>query len=110
MTEWVNMWNNYINFSDRTNVRGYWMAWLVNFIIGMFFTFLVEENPSLYVAVVIYSWVAILPCLALSIRRLRDAGKPWQSIFFSLVPIVGWVILIYYYTRPSIPDDGVPVA
>lgn len=30
MQEYLDMWRNYINFTDRTTVRGCWMAVLVN--------------------------------------------------------------------------------
>ena len=109
MTEWANMWRNYVNFSDRTNCRGYWKAWLVNFITMWIFIFLVETTPSLYLFQWLYGVAAILPTLGLCVRRLRDMGKAWQNIFLMLVPIAGPIILIYYFTRPSVPDDGIPV-
>ena len=43
------------------------------------------------------------------VRRLRDAGKAWFFIFCYLIPIIGAVFVIYLLSRPSVPDNGIPV-
>ncbi len=43
-------------------------------------------------------WV-ILP---LTIRRLRDMGKDWKWIFLHLLPFIGFVIILFWTTRPSL--------
>jgi uncharacterized membrane protein YhaH (DUF805 family) len=44
----------------------------------------------------------IVPHLPLTVRRLRDAGKPWGWIFIGLVPIIGAIWLIYLLVQPSV--------
>jgi uncharacterized membrane protein YhaH (DUF805 family) len=44
---------------------------------------------------------AILPSLALTIRRLRDAGKHWAWVFIGVLPIIGTVWLIWLMVQPS---------
>ena len=108
MNEYLNMWKNYVNFSDRTTVRGYWMAFLFNFIasliVGIISSLLGTELLSS-----LYSLAVLLPGLGLCVRRLRDAGKAWGWIFISLIPLVGTIILIVLLCKPSVPDDGIPV-
>jgi len=114
MTEFKNMWRNYVNFSDRTTVRGYWMAFLVNlivsFIIGFIFGIISAASGSTGILFVsyIYALAVFIPGLAMMVRRLRDAGKHWACIFLSLIPLVGIIILIIFLVKPSIPDNGVP--
>ena len=108
MNEYLNMWKNYVNFSDRTTVRGYWMAILFH-IIASFIVGLVSGLLGTELIASLYSLATLLPGLAIMIRRLRDAGKAWGWIFISLVPIVGWIIQIVMLCKPSVPDDGVPV-
>ncbi len=38
----------------------------------------------------------LVPALAVTVRRLRDAGYPWPWIFISYVPFIGgiWLIII----------------
>jgi len=108
MNEYLNMWKNYVNFTDRTTVRGYWMAFLFNFIasliVGIISSLLGTELLSS-----LYSLAVLLPGLGLCVRRLRDAGKAWGWIFISLIPLVGTIILIVLLCKPSVPDDGIPV-
>ena len=106
MTEYLNMWKNYANFSDRTTVRGYWMAFLFNFIISFVVGLI---GARVMVVQVIYSLALLVPSLALSVRRLRDAGSRWTYMFITLIPLAGIVLFIIKLCKPSVADDGVPV-
>ncbi|MCL2365173.1 MAG: DUF805 domain-containing protein [Defluviitaleaceae bacterium] len=110
MQEFVSFWKNYINFSDRTTVRGYWIAFLFTFIItavlGLLTLVLITQLMFLY-----YIWTLAIavPSIAMAIRRLRDAGKEWPWIFVIFIPCVGWILYIITMCKPSIPNDGTPV-
>lgn len=102
--EYINMVKNYANFKDRTTVRGYWMAFLVNVIISAILSIIgIEWLAGLY------SLALLVPGLGICVRRLRDAGYRWTWIFISLIPLVGWILLILKLVKPSVPDDGIPV-
>ncbi|MBE7017312.1 MAG: DUF805 domain-containing protein [Ruminococcaceae bacterium] len=101
---YLNMWKNYVNFSDRTTVRGYWMAVLVNIIAS---TILGIIGIKLLIS--LYSLATFIPGIAMCVRRLRDSGRKWGWIFISLVPLVGWIILIVMLCKASMPEDDVPV-
>ena len=106
--EYIAMWKNYVNFSDRTNLRGYWMAVLWNVLAGAVIAGIgaaLKTDALSY----LYSVAALVPGLAITIRRLRDTGKDWKYIFMGLIPIAGWIIMVVYMTKPSVPDDGTPV-
>ena len=109
MTEFVNMWKNYVNFSDRTTIRGYWMAFLFNFIAAMILGVLVVIVPQLAIISYLYALAVFLPGLAMAIRRLRDAGKAWTNIFWVFLPLAGVIIYIVLLCKPSVAEDGVPV-
>lgn len=44
---------------------------------------------------------ALLPNLAVAVRRLRDSGYSWYTMFWGLVPVAGVVILIILWTQPT---------
>lgn len=102
MQEYLAMWKNYANFSGTTNVRGYWMAYLFNFLAGVVLGIIVGIVPALAFLSSIYSLAALVPGLAITVRRLRDAGKAWTWIFISLVPLAGVIILIVMLCKPSV--------
>ena len=39
---YINIWKNFAKFDGRTGVRGFWMAFVVNMIIGLLFGFLTQ--------------------------------------------------------------------
>lgn len=47
MQEYQAMWRNYLNFYDRTSVRGYWMAVLFNFVATLALTLIGKIIPFL---------------------------------------------------------------
>ena len=101
---YLNMWKNFANFNDRTTRRGYWMAVLVNIIVTAALGIIGIELLS-----GLYSLATLIPGIAICVRRLRDSGRAWGWIFISLVPLVGWIILVIMLCKISQPDDGVPV-
>ena len=130
MTEFINLWRNYANFSARTTRKGYWMAILFYAIISIVIAIIAQligpELPNLTYTYVNGAWVrtegtgigllyalwllaSIVPILAVTVRRLRDIGKRWTWIFLELIPLVGATILIVWFCRPSIEDNGTPV-
>ena len=103
MKEYLDMWKNYANFSGRTSVRGYWMAVLFNIIFSTVASFIPIVSY-------IYPIAILVPSLAITVRRLRDAGKSWTAIFLSLIPLVGSIILLVKLCRPSAPVDAEPAS
>lgn len=46
----------------------------------------------------------ILPNIAVSVRRLHDTNRRGWWVLISLVPVIGALVLIYFYIQPS--DEG----
>jgi len=113
-----NFFKNYAEFTGRSTRSDYWWVWLGNFILSIpfwiiyFYTvFLsivmdsIDDSVSestfmvLGLVVIIYAifYLAILvPTLALSVRRLRDAGFHWAFIFLRFAPMGGIALLILH--------------
>lgn len=47
------------------------------------------------------SLAILLPALAVSARRLHDIGRSAWWLLLCLVPLVGALVLLWFYTRPS---------
>lgn len=124
-------WHNYTNFSGVSSRSDYWFACLMNFIIyliaiiilgiylsisglhgsynefssanGVNFSFEISGIfiPVMLWIIFIFSLAIILPSLAISIRRLRDAGFHWAFIFLDLIPTIGSIILLILHCLPS---------
>ena len=48
-----------------------------------------------------YSVALCLPGIAVTVRRLRDAGYNWPYIFVAFIPFVGGIILIVLLCKPT---------
>ena len=113
-----NFFKGYAEFTGRSTRPDYWWVWLGNFILSIPFwviyiytVFLsavmdsVSDSAS-EAAFMIFGLVAIIyaifylailvPTLALSVRRLRDAGFHWAFIFLRFVPMGGIALLILF--------------
>ena len=113
-----NFFKNYAEFTGRSTRPDFWWVWLGNLILSIPFWIIyfyivylstVMDSVSdlaseatfmvLGLVVIIYAifYLAILvPTLALSVRRLRDAGFHWAFIFLRFAPMGGIALLILF--------------
>lgn len=102
-----NFFKGYVDFAGRSTRSDYWWIWLGNMIIYIPFFFSYGNaisNPqdegaliALGGTAIIYMVIGLallLPGLALTVRRLRDAGFHWALIFIIFVPLGSFVLLV----------------
>ena len=110
-------WKGYVDFTGRSTPSDYWFAFSAHVLI--FFAYLLLDGVferilsttgsravftiSLYLLLIFFAYgvAAILPGLALTVRRLRDAGYNWPYIFIPLIPFVGIFIFIFLLCQPT---------
>lgn len=119
-------WKGYVDFEGRSTRSDYWFVYLVNvlitfayFLLQAVFGGLVAVTESSFLAVIslillliffAYGVAAVLPGIALTVRRLRDAGYNWPYIFIPLIPFVGIFIFIFLLCQPTkveVPSNNV---
>ncbi|EJG88067.1 MULTISPECIES: DUF805 domain-containing protein [Streptococcus] len=113
-----NFFKNYAEFTGRSTRPDFWWVWLGNLILSIPFWIIyfyivylstvmdsVSDSASEAIFMVfglvaiIYAvfYLAILvPTLAISVRRLRDAGFHWAFIFLRFAPMGGLALLILF--------------
>ena len=62
-----------------------------------------DSIPLLVIGIVI-AVIFIIPNISVSVRRLHDVGKSGYYYFLNLIPLIGTLILLYYYVQDSYPD------
>jgi uncharacterized membrane protein YhaH (DUF805 family) len=60
----------------------------------------------------LFSLLTLLPSFAVGARRLHDIGRSgwWQLLW--LIPLAGWIVLIYWAAQPGVDSEntyGAPV-
>ena len=109
-----NFFKGYVDFAGRSTRSDYWWIWLGNMIIYIPFFFAYgnaisnPRNESALIALggtaIIYMVIGLallLPGLALTVRRLRDAGFHWALIFVAFIPMVGGIALMVLLAMPT---------
>ncbi len=50
---------------------------------------------------VLFSLAIVVPSIAVGVRRLHDIGRSGWWILFGLIPIVGWLVVLYWLVQPT---------
>ncbi len=94
--------SNYVNFSGRAIRSEYWY-WILFIILGDIVTSIIDWAIGTQVTTSLFGLATLLPNIAVAIRRLHDLDRTGWWILLSLIPIVGWIILlIWYCTRGTV--------
>lgn len=92
--EYVLMWKNWNDFDGKAGIREFWMAFLIHFIVGAVLGAIGGAIPILAVLGSIYGLVALIPFIAVMIRRFHDAGHSGWNVLWWFLLFIGWVIAI----------------
>ena len=49
----------------------------------------------------LFSLAVLLPNIAVGARRLHDTDRSGWLQLIALIPLIGWIVLIYWYAQPS---------
>lgn len=98
------VFENYANFSGRLSVPGYWWYFLANFLIVVALQILAQASSAFFFLALVYGLAVFIPGLAAAVRRLHDTGTTGWLMLISLIPFIGFVVLIVFLARAG--DDG----
>jgi uncharacterized membrane protein YhaH (DUF805 family) len=98
--------SQYSDFEGRATRAEFW--WYVLFyalVVAIFelfnFVELADDVTLGQILVSIFAIVTLLPSLSIIVRRLRDSGDSWGNVFWLLIPFAGFIILCFFWTRPT---------
>ncbi len=96
----------YTDFEGRSSRAEYWWVFLFQFLvviaayIGMGLAFVIGL-PALsiifMIAMVLYFLAALVPGIAVIVRRLHDTDRSGWWYFIGLVPLIGGIILLIFF-------------
>ncbi|HEX7834769.1 MAG TPA: DUF805 domain-containing protein [Pseudolysinimonas sp.] len=111
------VFRKYAEFTGRASRSEFWWFVLFSTLVNAALGTLNFATPDGVVVVSVGSSLAglwsvavLLPTLAVSVRRLRDAGQQWTELFWILLPIAGLIVLIVRFCEPSRPVTQTVVA
>jgi len=102
------VFSQYVGFNGRARRSEYWYFVLLNVIVSAVVNVLTAVTGLAFLGILggIYSFVVLLPGLAVCIRRLHDIGKSGWFLFLGLIPVAGAIILLVFCCQDSQPGDN----
>jgi uncharacterized membrane protein YhaH (DUF805 family) len=94
---------HYIDFESRAGRAEFWYFTLIYFMFDLIL-YILESLlgfGSLFSA--LFALGLFLPSLSLAFRRLHDTRRSAWWLLIGLIPLLGWIVLIYWYVQPGTP-------
>lgn len=85
----------YADFTGRATRSELWW-WVLFLILGSAAAQIVSHTAN-----ALFGLATLLPSIAVTARRLHDIGRSgwWQLV--GLIPLVGWLVVLYWCVQPS---------
>ncbi len=103
---YVDAIQKYAVFQGRERRTAFWMFALANAVISVGLLLLSRGIPLFSSLTVLYDLLILVPALALGARRLHDTGRSGWWLVASLVPLIGPLLLIWFFVQESDAGDN----
>jgi uncharacterized membrane protein YhaH (DUF805 family) len=105
MNWYMHVLQNYFKFDGRARRAEYWTFFLINVAISIALT-LVGNVIGTTMLPNIYGLAVLIPGIAVAIRRMHDTGRSGWWLLIGLIPLLGWIAVIYFLAQDSEPGDN----
>ena len=112
MSWFVDALKKYAVFSGRSRRKEYWIFVLcvvvISFVLNIIDDLIGAYDRSAGVGLLstIFSLAVLIPSIAVSVRRLHDIDRTGWWVLISLVPLVGWIVLLVFHVQDSTPGTN----
>jgi uncharacterized membrane protein YhaH (DUF805 family) len=102
----------YAVFNGRARRKEYWYFILCNFLLSFAIGFVdtltgnFNSETGMGLFSMFYAVLMLIPSIAVGVRRLHDIGRSGWWMFLALIPILGSLVLIYFFTIDSETGDN----
>ena len=107
MNYYLDVLNKYAEFNGRSSRKEYWMFFLFNLVItGLLVVIDVMISNDNGILTSLYTLAVFIPSLALSIRRIHDAGISALWLLLAFIPIIGPIAYLIFMILDSQPGNN----
>ena len=101
--------SQYATFSGRARRSEYWWYYLFYVIVIAVANIIdvIIGTSSTYGGIIsgLVGLALLVPTIAVSVRRFHDIGKSGWFVLLFLIPIVGFILWLVWFTQDSHPDN-----
>lgn len=91
--------NKYADFNGRAARPEFW--WFFAFQLAVYVV-----TSFVHGLIELVAFVAlVVPALAVAARRMHDTGKSGWFLLLGLIPLLGFLVLVYFWVQPSAPAN-----
>jgi uncharacterized membrane protein YhaH (DUF805 family) len=106
MTSVRTVLGKYVTFSGRAQRSEYWWYALFTFVTSIVLSILdgilfgvTAAGQSIGILSGLFSLAVLLPSIAVGVRRLHDLDKSGWWLLLALIPILGFLVLLYFFIQ-----------
>ncbi len=108
MNWYIEAWKKYAVFNGRAGRQEYWYFVLFNILVNILLAIVAgligaEIGMGL---LGLYTLAALIPGLAVSVRRLHDTNRSGWWLFITMVPVIGPIVLLMFLLQGSQTDEN----
>lgn len=110
----------YVDFSGRSRRKEFWSWYL--FVMIMYFVLMyldaalglggtatgyaeggsVGFNMTGGLLTILFVLAVFIPNIAVAVRRMHDIGKSGWMVLIGIIPLIGWIYVIFCYSQPGV--------
>ena len=108
---YLEAFKKYAVFGGRSRRKEYWYFMLFNIVViyvleGIDRLLETLTGLSVDLLIGIYALAAIIPLLAVSVRRLHDIDRSGWWYFITLIPLIGAIVMLVFTLLDSTPGHN----
>jgi uncharacterized membrane protein YhaH (DUF805 family) len=100
----------YVNFSGRARRSEFWwftlFGWLVMVVLSLIEGTVFNTESGYGILTTIWGLAIILPSIGVSVRRLHDLDKSGWWLLLSVIPVIGFLVLLFWYVQQGTPGQN----
>ncbi len=93
----------YFDFNGRARRSEYWwfalFSWVGTFVLSLLDNVVFGSASGYSILATIWGLAILLPSIAVGVRRLHDLDKSGWWLLLSLIPIIGFLILLFWFVQ-----------
>jgi|SRR3989338_10366701 len=106
MNYYFDAFRKYATFNGRTTRKEYWMFVLFHIIVAILLSIVDTVIGADSILVGLYGLAAIIPILAIAVRRLHDTNRSGWWLLINGIPLIGAIVMFVFTVQKGTVGDN----